>query len=335
MSIKIKNLYTVLFCLLLVNCTAQKSSKAEKGKPKQYDIVVDSKGSGDFLTVQEAINSVPDQKQKETKIYIKNGIYKEKIEVSVAKINITLIGEDRAKTILTYDDFAPKKNAEGKEIGTSGSYSFAVGGDNFKAVNLTFENSAGPVGQAVAVRVDGDKVIFENCNLLGFQDTLYTRAEASRQFYKNCYIEGATDFIFGASTAVFEDCEIFSKPGGYYITAASTILNQAYGYVFINCKLTGNAPKGTVFLGRPWRPYAQTVFINTQMGAHITPEGWNPWKDARFPDKEKTAFYAEFGSKGDGATDPSKRVSWSHQLDKSELSKYDLDKVFKGWNPRK
>jgi pectinesterase len=332
---KLKNVFLGVLSILLLNCSSGLSKETANKATIKFDIIVDSKGSGDFLTVQEAINSVPDLLQKETKIFIKNGIYKEKIEVLPNKINITLMGEDKSKTILTYDDYAPKKNTEGKAIGTSGSYSFAVSADNFKAVNLSFENSSGPVGQAVAVRIDGDKVVFVNCNFLGFQDTIYTRGETSRQFYKDCYIEGTTDFIFGASTAVFEDCEIFSKQGGYYITAASTVQNKLYGYVFINCKLTGNVPKGTVFLGRPWRPYAQTVFINTEMGSHIIPEGWNSWKDERFPDKEKTAFYAEYGSKGEGAKELSKRVTWSHQLSKSDLEKYDLSKVLNGWNPKK
>lgn len=327
---KLKSLYIGVLSLFLWNCSAENSIQTVNNAVKKYDIVVDIKGSGDFLTVQEAINSVPFLKQKETRIYIKNGIYKEKLDLPKDKINVTLIGEDKVKTILTYDDYASKKNAAGVNIGTSGSYTFAVGADNFKAENITFENSSGPVGQAVAVRIDGDKVIFNNCNFLGFQDTVYTRADGSRQYYKNCYIEGTTDFIFGASTAVFEGCEIFSKQGGSYITAASTSLNVSYGYVFLNCKLTTNASKGAVYLGRPWRNNAKTVFIKCEMGEHINPLGWSNWGK---PEAESTTFYAEYQCTGVGA-DLQFRVPWSHVLTAQQFqSDYTIEKIFKDWIP--
>lgn len=328
---KLKSLSFLLLSQLLLNCSVGKSNLAESKGDLKCDIVVDAKGSGNFITVQEAINSLPDLKQNETRIYIKNGVYKEKLEVPLNKNNITLIGEDKVKTILTYDDYASKKNEKGLGLGTSGSYSFAIGGDSFKAVNITFENSSGPVGQAVAVRIDGDKVIFDNCNFLGFQDTIYTRADTSRQFYKNCYIEGGTDFIFGASTAVFEGCEIFSKLGGYYITAASTTLKKSNGYVFINCKLTGNAAKGSVYLGRPWRNDAKTVFIKCEMGEHINPLGWSNWNK---PDAEATTFYAEYKCSGKGS-DMSSRVKWAHTLtDEQFSSDYTIDKLLNGWIPQ-
>lgn len=296
---------------------------------QQHDFVVAKDGSGDFETVQEAINAVPDLRAKETTIFIKNGIYKEKLILPTSKTNVTFIGESKNKTILTYNDYASKKNRFGEEMGTSGSTSFFVYGDNFTARHITFENSSGPVGQAVAVRIDGDKVIFEDCRFLGFQDTLYPHGENSRQYYKNCYIEGTTDFIFGWSTAVFQHCEIYSKQGGSYITAASTIENQPYGFVFINCKLTGDAPENTVYLGRPWRPYAKTVFIDCFMGKHIKKEGWHNWHK---PDAEKTAFYAEYNSLGPGAN-AKYRVSWSHQLSKSVMDNYSLEKILDGWQP--
>lgn len=326
---KLKIFVLLLLSLFLVNCSAKKSSSTVSKEKEKYDIVVDAKGSGDFLTVQEAINSVPLLTQKEIRIYIKNGVYKEKIEVPKDKINITLIGEDKTKTILTYDDFASKKGARGLGIGTAGSYSFAITGDSFKAINITFENSAGAVGQAVAVRIDGDKVFFENCIFKGFQDTIYTRSDNSRQYYKNCYIEGATDFIFGASTVLFDGCEIFSKKGGYYITAASTTINRPYGYVFMNCKLTGNADKGTVYLGRPWRNDAKTVFIKCEMGEHINPLGWHNWNK---PEAEAATFYAEYKSRGKGAAQSS-RVKWSHTLTDAEVSDYTIEKILNGWNP--
>lgn len=300
----------------------------------ESDFVVAQDGSGDFLTVQEAIMAVPDFRNVPTYIFIKSGVYKEKIILPTSKTKVILIGEDVEKTILTYDDFASKHNKFGEEMGTTGSSSFFVFGDDFAARNLTFANSSGPVGQAVAIRVTGDRAFLENCKFLGFQDTLYAHGENSRQYYKDCYIEGTTDFIFGWSTAVFENCEIFSKAGGQYNTAASTLETVPNGFVFINCKLTGDAPDGKVYLGRPWRIHAKTVFINSEMGKHIRPEGWHNWNK---PEAEATAFYAEFGSTGEGAH-PNERVSWSKQLTEEEVSKFTLENVLSGsdgWIPGK
>lgn len=298
-----------------------------------YHMVVACDGSGDFRTVQEAINAVPDFRNQETRIFIKKGIYKEKLTLPASKNHVTLIGEDKELTILTYDDFAQKKNFYGEEIGTTGSSSFFIFGTDFTARNLTFENSSGPVGQAVAVRVTGDKAIFENCRFLGFQDTLYAHGRDSRQYYKDCYIEGTTDFIFGWATAVFENCEIYSKKGGHYITAASTEEKTPYGFVFINSKLTGDAPAEDVYLGRPWRDHAQTVFINTEMGPHIKKEGWHNWSK---PNAEKTAFYAESGSTGPGGSAKS-RVKWSMQLSNKQLAEYTVQNILSGednWDPK-
>ncbi|WP_232058428.1 pectinesterase family protein [Nibribacter ruber] len=300
-----------------------------QARAQSYDFVVAQDGSGQFKTVQEAINAVPDFRKNPTTIYIKNGVYKEKLTLAATKTGVHLIGQDVQKTILTYDDFAAKKNRFGEEMGTTGSTSFFVFGDDFKAENLTFENSAGPVGQAVAVRVDGDKVMFQNCRFLGFQDTLYPHGEKSRQYYRNCYIEGTTDFIFGWSTAVFENCEIYSKKGGNYVTAASTLEGQPYGFVFINCRLTGDAPEKSYFLGRPWRPFAKTVFLNTYLGKHINPEGWHNWNK---PQAEKQVLYAEYKSSGPGAN-PKARVKWSKQLTEAEMQEYTLKKIFGDWDP--
>jgi pectinesterase len=173
-------------------------------------------------------------------------------------------------------------------------------------------------------------VIFDNCKFLGFQDTLYPRETTSRQYYKNCYIEGTTDFIFGASTAVFDQCEIFAKTGGSYLTAASTPETNPYGFVFLNCKLTTNAANESYYLGRPWRNYAKTVFVKCQMGAHIKPIGWHNWSK---PEAETTTFYAEYLSTGAGAN-ASSRVSWSHFLTPEQLTKeYTLNTIFKDWTP--
>ncbi|MCR8666784.1 pectinesterase family protein [Aestuariibaculum sp. M13] len=298
---------------------------------KYFHFVVDANNNGDFSAVQAAINAVPDFRKNETRIFIKNGIYKEKLVLPASKTNITFVGEDKFKTILTYDDFAQKHNSFGEEMGTTGSTSFFIFGDNFKAENLTFENSAGSLGQAVAVRVDGDKVIFNNCRFLGNQDTLYCHGNDSRQYYKNCYIEGTVDFIFGWSTAYFDNCEIFCKNSGY-VTAASTNEDTAYGFVFKNCKITGSAQENTFYLGRPWRDYAKTVWIDCYMDKHIKPEGWHNWGK---PQAEQTTFYAEYGSTGPGAS--SKRVTWAKQLSKKEAEVFSLDNVLRGnddWKPK-
>ncbi len=290
-----------------------------------FDFVVAKDGSGDYSTVQEAINAVPDFRKNRTIIFIKSGVYKEKLVLSDSKTNVSFIGEKAETTILTYDDFALKKNRFGEEMGTTGSTSFYIFGEGFRAENITFENSAGSVGQAVAVRIDGDKVAFRNCRFLGNQDTLYPHGDRSRQYYKNCYIEGTVDFIFGWSTAVFDSCTIFCKDHGY-VTAPSTPEQAEFGFVFLNCKITGDAPQASFYLGRPWRPYGKSVFIGCDLGGHIKPEGWHNWND---PGKEKTAFFAEYKNTGLGAK--GKRVDWSLQLSGEEAKKYNVKNVLGEW----
>ena len=292
------------------------------------DFVVAADGSGDFTRVQDAINAVPPLRAKRTVIYIKNGTYKEKLLLPSTATNVSFIGENVEKTILTFDDYASRRNKFGENIGTSGSASFFVYGDGFEAKNITFENSAGPVGQAVAVRTDGDRLKFENCRFLGFQDTLYLHGKNSRQYFKNCYIEGTVDFIFGWSTGVFDSCTIYGKSGGY-LTAASTEEQTEYGFVFRDCTITGNADKHSFYLGRPWRPYAKVVYLNCELGDLIRPEGWDNW---RKEENEKTAYYAEYNSSGAGASD-AQRVKWAHVLSSEEAAKYSLENVLAGWNP--
>ncbi|GJM64244.1 pectinesterase family protein [Persicobacter diffluens] len=315
---KISKLASIFFCLLTFQAYGQ-----------AYDFIVDGKGSGDFETIQAAIDQVPVFRKKETSIFIKNGVYKEKLTIPQNRENITLIGESSEKTVISFDDFASKKNRFGENLGTSGSSSVYIYANDFTAKSLTFENSFGAGSQAVAVLVSGDRVIFDNCRFLGFQDTLYPKKEGSRQYYKNCYIEGATDFIFGWATAVFEDCEIFSRKGGKYITAASTNKADDFGFVFINCKLTSDAPDQSVYLGRPWRPDAKTVYLSCEFGQHIHPEGWHNWNK---PEREQTAFYAEFNCFGPGAGDQ-QRVKWSHKLSSREMVFYRFKYIFDDWVP--
>lgn len=308
-------------------------------KTTDRTIVVSKDGTGNFMNIQEAIDAVEKNGLIKTKIFIKVGTYREKITIPAEKGPLLLEGENCERTIITYDDFASKKNAEGKEIGTTNSATVFIYSNHFTAKNISFENSSGRVGQAVAVLTAGDRMIFENCRFLGNQDTLYLKGvqdspdktKPSRNYFKNCYIEGTTDYIFGAGTAVFENCIIYSKESASYVTASSAPQENEFGFVFIHSKITGNAKEGSVYLGRPWRPFAKTVFIDCEMNATIKPEGWHNWSK---PEAEKTTFYAELHSKGAGA-DISKRVSWSHQLDKSERKKYTAENILKGkdnWN---
>src|SRR6478672_3655166 len=202
----------------------------------KYDFVVAKDGSGNFKTVQEAINAVPDFRKKETRILLKKGVYKEKLVLAECKTLITFVGESLDSTIIAYDDYNQKKNIFGEDKGTSGSSGFYIYGPDFSAESITFQNTAGPVGQAVAVFVAGDRARFRNCRFLGFQDTLYTYGRDSRQYYNHCYIEGTVDFIFGSSTAVFDSCTIYGKRSGYY-TAASTPEGKKFGYVFLHSNI--------------------------------------------------------------------------------------------------
>ncbi len=297
---------------------------------RHYDLVVAQDGSGDFFTVQEAINAVPDfRKNQRTTILIRKGVYKEKLIIPACKINVSLIGQEGA--VLSYDGYASRLNRFGEEMSTSGSASCYIYAPDFYAENITFENTAGPVGQAVACFVSADRAYFKHCRFLGFQDTLYTYGKGCRQYYEDCYIEGTVDFIFGWSTAVFNRCHIHSLRDGY-VTAPSTDAGQKHGYVFYDCRLTASDGVEKVYLSRPWRPYAQAVFIRCQLGKHILPEGWHNWgkKEA-----EKTVFYAEYQSTGEGAH-PDARAPFSHQL--KNLDNYDMETLLAGddgWNPVK
>lgn len=292
-----------------------------------YDFVVAKDGSGDFFTVQEAVNAAPDYcKQDETTIYIKDGVYEEKVTIPTNKQRLHLIGQSAENTVITWSDFAQKIGPTGYEMGTSATSTVFLYASDFLAENMTIENAAGEgksIGQACAITIDGDRVAFINCRFVGNQDTIYTYGKGHHQYFRNCWIEGTTDFIFGASTCWFEDCTILSKKNSY-VTAASTPEWEEFGYVFNNCRLIHDENTDKVYLGRPWRSFAKTVFINCELGDHILKEGWHNWNK---PYAEKTTFYAEYGSKGPGAASKSERVKWSHQLKDKELRKYTPENV--------
>lgn len=293
------------FCLLATLVRAQYAT----------EITVAQDGSGDFSRIQEAIDhakAFPDQR---ITIFIKSGVYREKVKVYAWNTLLTLKGENAATTIITGDDFFDK-------IGRGRNSTFhtptlLVQGDDFRAEQLTIENTAGPVGQAVALAVEADRCVFRNCRMLGHQDTLYAAGSNSRQYFAQCYIEGTTDFIFGPATALFDTCILHSKSNSY-ITAASTPQGKRFGFVFRHCKLTADPGVDSVYLGRPWRDFARTVFLHCALGAHVLPEGWQNWSGTQ---RDKTAFYAEYGNTGTGAA-AAGRVSWSRLLSKKEAGKY-------------
>jgi pectinesterase len=297
----------------------------------QTELTVAADGSGTHKTVQEAIMAVPAGSQNNPVIiHIKPGIYKELIYVQREKRFFHLVGDDPKKTILTYDLNANLTGKDGKPIGTFRTPSTQIDAEDFTAENITFENSAGPVGQALAIRVDGDRVVFRNCRFLGWQDTILLNR--GRHYFEGCYIEGHVDFIFGGATAFFESCQIHCLKDGY-ITAASTPDNQPFGFIFSHCRITGATPGVKTYLGRPWRAFSSVVYLNTSMSQAVRPEGWHNWN---FHEREKTVRYAEFGSTGPGAN-PRARVAWARQLTKSEARAITLEKVLggaDGWNPR-
>jgi pectinesterase len=290
-------------------------------------VTVAQDGSGDFQTIQAAVNSMPDHAQVRLTIIVKNGTYSEKLVIPSWKTKITLVGEDKNKTIITWNDYSGRE-VNGVKLNTFTSYTVLVQGNDFHAENITFENSAGTgVGQAVALHVEADRCIFKNCRLIANQDTLYTGVDNSRQYYLDCYIEGTTDFIFGPATVLFQNCHIHGKKNSY-ITAASTPQGHRFGYVFKDCKITTSAEVTKLYLGRPWRPYAKTVFMSCELPESILPEGWHNWSK---PDAEKTSFYAEYKSTGKGAN-VTTRVPWSHQLSDKEAKTFTLENIFGDWD---
>lgn len=264
------------------------------------------------------------------RIRIRPGVYKELIYVQREKRFFRLVGEDASKTVITFDLNANLKGLDGKPIGTFRTPTAQIDADDFEAENITFENSAGPVGQALAMRVDGDRAAFRNCRFLGWQDTILLNR--GRQYFEGCYIEGHVDFIFGAATAFFERCHIHALKDGY-LTAASTPFDQPFGFVFSHCRVTGATPEVKTYLGRPWRAYSAVTFVDTEMSAAVRPEGWHNWN---FPEREKTARYSEYGSRGPGAN-ASARVTWARRLTKAEVKAITPRRVLggsDGWNPK-
>lgn len=339
----------------------QAKSRLDRNKA---ELIVAADGSGRYSSVQAAVDSIPDDVREETVVRIKKGTYREKVFID--KPHVTLLGENAEETVIEYGDHALMRFPDGSYFNTFWTYTLFAGGADFRAENLTFANTAGKgdvVGQAVAAYVDGDRAQFFNCRFLGNQDTLFTGPlppypltvktfggprdgkprTMSRQYYKNCHIQGNIDFIFGSAAVVFEDCEIFSnrlKPGqASFVTAPSTPEGEKYGFVFLHCRLTGDAEPNSVYLGRPWRNYGKAAFLQCRLGPHIRSEGWHNWNK---PESEETTEFVEYCCTGPGKAgrhteiSGTGRASWSRQLTPDEATNYSVDKVLSGqdgWKP--
>jgi len=304
------------------------------------DVTVAADGSGQYTSIQEAISAAPMKTDPATPrwvIFVKNGTYRERVYVQRERGNIHVLGEDREKTVLVYNQYANLPGPDGKNIGTFRTPTLQVDGDGMIWENLTVANDAGKpgprdnapaVGQALALRADGDRLEFRGCRFLGWQDTILVNR--GRHYFADCYIEGSVDFIFGAATSYFDRCHIHVVGDGY-ITAASTPKDAPHGLVFADCRITG-AEGVKAYLGRPWRDFAQTVFLRTEMGDVIRSEGWHNWNK---PQAEQTSFYSEYGNTGPGAG-IAKRVDWIRPLDADEAALLTPDRVLAGsdgWNP--
>lgn len=304
----------------------------QQAPPDGTGAIVAADGSGQYRTVQDAINAAPQDTSTDHRwvIFVRPGTYHELLYVQREKRFVVLVGEDPVKTVITYGLKAGDPGLDGKPIGTFRTPTAYIDADDFTAENLTFENSAGPNGQALALRVDGDRVVFRNCRFLGWQDTILL--DRGRQYFEDSFIAGHVDFIFGGATAFFERCRLHAWRSGY-LTAASTPQDARYGFVFAHGSISG-APDAKTYLGRPWRAYARVTFIDTEMSDVVRPEGWQDWDR---PERQQTTRYEELGSKGPGG-DAAKRVRWAHALTPADAATLTADAVLGGadhWDPRR
>lgn len=309
--------------LLLLSLTVSAAGKYDNPDT----LVVARDGTGEFRTIDEAIEVCRAFMDYHKVIFVKKGIYKEKLVIPSWLQNIEICGEDVNETVITYDD-----HANINKMGTFRTYTLKIEGNDITLKNITIENNSARLGQAVALHTEGDRIKVIHCRIIGHQDTIYTGVAGTRLFFQDCYICGTTDFIFGPSIAWFEGCTIESLVNSY-ITAASTPKDQPFGYIFNNCRLTAKEGVNQVYLGRPWRDYGYTLFMNCDLGKHIRPEGWHHWEKQR----EQTARYLEYNNHGEGAS-TKERVVWSRQLTKKEAVVITPETVFSisdRWNPVK
>lgn len=322
--------------LLLISILFATVANAANKYDNPDTLFVARDGTAEFRNVEDAIEVCRAFMEYHKVIFVKKGVYKEKLIIPSWLTNIEICGEDRDNTIITYDDHAniPNFSKPGKvTLGTFRTYTLKIEGQDITLKNITIENNSARLGQAVALHTEGDRLKFINCRFLGHQDTVYTGVGGTRILFKDCYIEGTTDFIFGPSTAWFENCDIYCKINSY-ITAASTPKDVKYGYVFNNCHVTVAEGVDKMYLGRPWRPYAHTLFMNCDLPRGIRAEGWHNWNNK---DNEQTARYEEYNNRGEGAADAKgatsngNRVAWAKQLTKKEAAKITIAEVLGDW----
>lgn len=316
--------------LLLPLSFAAPAAAAPPGWPPYADAVVAADGSGQFHSLQDAIAAAPAGRPgRPWIIHVRPGRYQERLYVQREKRFLALVGEDAETTVVTFDLHASVPGTDGKPIGTFRTPTAQIDADDFTAEGLTFENAAGPVGQALAIRVDGDRAAFRRCRFVGWQDTVLLNR--GRQYFEGCVVSGHVDFIFGGATAFFDRCTIVARGDGY-VTAASTPEGQAHGFVFSRGTVRGETPAVKTYLGRPWRSFASVVFLDTEMSEVVRPEGWHNWSR---PESETTARYAEFGSTGPGAS-TSARVPWARTLGAPQAAALTAATVLggaDGWDP--
>jgi len=308
-----------------------------------FDVTVAQDGTGNYTTIQAAIDAAPAGRATPYTIFIKNGQYKEKITIPSSKPFLQLIGESVANTIITYDDYAGKATGCGTTLGTQNSAGFSINATDFAAVNITFENSYGDGSQAVAVLVNADRAVFKNCRFLGNQDTLYLKGSGTPKcYFKGCYIDGNVDFIFGSAVALFDSCVVYAKTRpsttSSYITAPNTPAGQAYGFIFRDAILPMNTGNTLYYLSRPWPSPSEAltaqnvVFTNATMSGHIQPAGWSVWNASTIT---ANLYNAEYQSKyfSGPLVGVSARAAWSIQLSQVQADNYTIADIFGGWDP--
>jgi len=298
------------------------------GDGERYDSVVDAAGDGDYASVQAAIDDAKSFPRERVRIFVADGVYDEKVAVHSWNPRITLVGESVDGTVITHDDHFG--SIDRGPNSTFFTYTLQVCGNDFRARNLTVRNSAGPdADQAVALHVESDRAVFEHCRFVGNQDTLYAAGEGARQYFHDCHVEGTTDFVFGNGTAVFEACTVHSKADSY-VTAAATPASEPFGYVFRDCSLTADPAVSEVYLGRPWRDHAHVAVVESELGGHVHPAGWDNWSR---PGVEDTVTYVESGNRGPGAN-TAERVDWASELSATDAERYATENVLLGDDAR-
>lgn len=311
---------------LLQAASPQSAIRSHKADPDT--LIVAKDGSGDFTRIQDAIENAKAYPLNRLVIFIKNGIYEEQVRIAVWNPDISIIGEDREKTVIRFGSYFGQVN-KGRNS-TFYTATFSIEAKGITCRHLTIENTAGPVGQAIALSVSADQCLIEDCNISGNQDTFFATGINTHVYLQGCMVSGTTDFLFGDATVLLRHCTLLCKADSY-IVAASTSKGQDFGFVLDRCTLLAAEGVKRVFLGRPWRPHAKTVYLNTIMGDFIAPIGWDNWRDKT---NEATAYYAEYNSLAADKTSKlatGARANWTHQLTSQDISQYSIHHILGAW----